>query len=311
MFKILSNFCEREIPESSYKFVVEGEILGYVRKDFIQKLSSFFSVDHNTKTIHFPSDLSSKNEKNEWLAKQFRKLSEEKAFKCIETDKWRNELYPVYNSGGEVSFLIERSAISVIGCRTFGTHLNGFIRETDKLSENYGKVSKIWVAKRSKTKQTNPSLLDNLCGGGLGIIKFDELPPTTLQNIIKEAEEEASMPNEISCKEVVASGFISFFTNNNERGLIFDTEYVFDIDLTSYKDIYFPYPKDGEVESFMLLGIHEVKEKLINSEFTPEASFVMVDFMVRHGIITRDNEDDYLNLVQLLRSGIHGLYGPK
>jgi hypothetical protein len=46
------------------------------------------------------------------------------------------------------------------------------------------------------------------------------------------------------------------------------------------------------------------------SEFTQEAGLVIIDFMIRHGVMTSENESAYLDIVQGLRSDLNGLAGP-
>ena len=44
-----------------------------------------------------------------------------------------------------------------------------------------------------------------------------------------------------------------------------------------------------------------VKQHLLNNEFMPESGLVVIDFLVRHGCITPENEPDYLDIVNNLR----------
>ena len=67
---------------------------------------------------------------------------------------WRNEHYAVRaNLSKPVLFTIERSAAGIFGIRQSGVHVNGY---TIVDNEYY-----LWIAKRSKTKQTYPGMLDN------------------------------------------------------------------------------------------------------------------------------------------------------
>lgn len=80
---------------------------------------------------------------------------QEEAFKVLAG--WRNELYPVYGDSkrsDNVAFVMERAATPLFGISTFGVHLNAYTKTED------GQIL-MWVARRSKTKQTWPGLLDN------------------------------------------------------------------------------------------------------------------------------------------------------
>lgn len=78
-------------------------------------------------------------------------------YSCFGTTGWRNELYPVYGDVSRpdnVAFVMERAATPVFGISSFGCHLNAYMKESD------GTV-KMWIARRSKAKQTWPGYLDN------------------------------------------------------------------------------------------------------------------------------------------------------
>lgn len=62
-----------------------------------------------------------------------------------------------------------------------------------------------------------------------------------------------------------------------------------------------PKPQDDEVSEFYLMGVDEVKQAMFNEEFKPNCTLVMIDFFIRHGIITEENEADYLELAARLR----------
>lgn len=80
---------------------------------------------------------------------------------------------------------IERSGAELFGIRTFGAHLTGYVRtETEGL--------KLWVAKRSPTKQTYPDMLDNTVAGGIPV---DQTPT---EAIVRECAEEAGIPEEVA-----------------------------------------------------------------------------------------------------------------
>jgi hypothetical protein len=61
-----------------------------------------------------------------------------------------------------------------------------------------------------------------------------------------------------------------------------------------------PVSGDGEVEEFVLVDMGELRERLERGEFRPASACVMIDFMVRHGVLTAENEDDYEEITQRL-----------
>ena len=69
---------------------------------------------------------------------------------------WRDELYPVSSSFSEAPlFLMERAAAPYFGLKAYGVHVCAYV-------ENARGVKKMWVARRSKTKQTSPSKLGRI-----------------------------------------------------------------------------------------------------------------------------------------------------
>lgn len=76
-----------------------------------------------------------------------------------------------------------------------------------------------------------------------------------------------------------------------------DVLYLYDLEIP--EDV-IPKPKDDEVEAFFLMDVVQGKEALLNEDFKTNCASVMIDFFIRHGIITDDNEPDYLEIVTRL-----------
>lgn len=72
-----------------------------------------------------------------------------------------------------------------------------------------------------------------------------------------------------------------------------DMVHVYDLELA--EDVV-PKPHDDEVKEFYLMTPDEVKTALLNKEFKTNSAAAMIDFFIRHGIITADNEVDYPEL---------------
>jgi isopentenyldiphosphate isomerase len=198
---------------------------------------------------------------------------------------WRDELYPVYGPANELLYNVERSASALFGVVTYGVHMTCYTRVE---GASFG--IKMWVPRRSKNKQTYASMLDNSVAGGMAT---GEVP---LECVIREANEEASLPEELVREKAEAKGIITYTYVREERaggetGLIQpEVQYVFDLELpegTVCK------PNDKEVEEFYLWSIEEVKEALKRGEFKPNCVLLVLDFFIRWGILTTENEKDY------------------
>jgi 8-oxo-dGTP pyrophosphatase MutT (NUDIX family) len=198
---------------------------------------------------------------------------------------WRDELWPVYGRSGELLYNVERSAIGLLGVMRYGVHMTAYVR-----SDASAHGIKIWVPKRSASKSTFPGMLDNTVAGGL---MTGEDP---LECIIREADEEASLPEDVVRSMAKLVGEVTYIYITEERaggeaGLIYpECQWVYDLELP---DDVTPQPKDGEVEEFTLCTVEEVQAQLANGQFKPNCALVVLDFFIRHGILTRENEPDY------------------
>lgn len=166
---------------------------------------------------------------------------------------------------------MDRSATCLFGIRNYGVDINGYVRDPQR-----GLC--IWLQQRSDTKQTWPGKWDNMVGGGLSVgfgIK---------ETAIKEAAEEASIPTHL-VKNLVSAGCVSFLFES-ERGIFPNTEFVFDLELPVD---FVPSNSDGEVQAFELLPANECLEKLFSPDFKTTSCPVVIDFLIRHGVITPEN----------------------
>ncbi|KAI9360043.1 NUDIX hydrolase domain-like protein [Zopfochytrium polystomum] len=204
---------------------------------------------------------------------------------------WRSERYSVWGNGSsaaggsrtQVVMEVERAAAGLFGMRGYGCHVNGYVTDSGT-----GQL-RMWIAKRSLTKQTYPGMLDNLVGGGLA----HGYDPRS--NIVKECFEEAGITDVSKLKAV---SVINFFGYSTDRGLLPDTEYLYDIELPEGWE---PVCQDGEVAGFSLLTIEEVKQHLAAGEFMPESGLCVVDFLLRHGFVDASSEPDYVDISVGLR----------
>jgi 8-oxo-dGTP pyrophosphatase MutT (NUDIX family) len=199
---------------------------------------------------------------------------------------WRDELWPIYGRhNDDLLYNMERSAIGLLGVMRYGVHMTAFVR-----SEASSHGIKIWVPKRAATKSTFPGMLDNTVAGGL---MTGEDP---FECIIREADEEASLSEDIVRSRAKLVGEVTYIYITEERaggeaGLIYpECQWVYDLEL--FDDV-IPKPKDGEVEEFSLCTIEEVQVQLAQGRFKPNCALVVLDFFMRHGILTRENEPDY------------------
>ncbi|KAH7337492.1 NUDIX hydrolase domain-like protein [Rhizoctonia solani] len=258
--------------------------------------TSLLSTAH-VKAVAFDERLRTVDERSEAIERASLKWRDEGLFAgAIGGRQWRNERYSVYahpfknvGVGGEIAFRLERSACELFGVVTYGVHMTMY-------TSDY----RIWVPRRSKTKQTWPGFLDNSVAGGIpgGMTPFESM--------VKECEEEASLAEDIARKHLKCVGAVSYFFQNARGNLQPEVEYMYDMLCPSADDPAFvPKPLDGEVESFELMHWEAVIEKMKAGEFKRNSALALVDFFVRHGIVTPENEPNYLELV----TRMHGRFG--
>lgn len=273
------NACRRWDRSRYRPFSVAGQKVGWVTHDFARRLTEFpraFRVgDAGVEVLPGLRDFASRSAAT---AEALEKLREDGTIKG-----WRNEPYPVGTDFYATPLMqMERAAVPLFGVRAYGVHINGFTGDDANL--------KLWVAKRSRTKQTAPGKLDHLVAGGqpLGIGLMD--------NVVKECGEEASIAPMLA-RMARPAGFVSYVTERVE-GLRNDICFVFDIVLPAdFK----PVNEDGEIEEFYLWPIDQAIARLTDTDdFKFNVALVNIDFLVRRGYLSPDTPG-YVDIVEGLR----------
>lgn len=207
--------------------------------------------------------------------------------------KWRNELHPVYGPQGEVLFSMERAASALFGITTYGCHMTAYVQG----NEDKEQQTRIWVPRRAANKQTYGGMLDNTVAGGIATGE------TPFESLVRESAEEASLPEELVRKKAKAVGTVTYFHIRDQRAggetrlVQPECQYVYDLELPEDVE---PKPSDDEVESFQLKTVEEVKESMRNGEFKPNCALVLLDFFIRHGILTMETDENYIEIVSRL-----------
>lgn len=271
-------------------FVVAGRQVGLVRPDVMTQLTRYpevFNIQPHAVTLN-PAfrDYTERSAKVEAVLKECRAQGT-----FVTLRGWRDECYevrPVFSS--EPLLKMDRSATCLFGICNYGVDINGYVMDPEK-----GLC--IWLQRRSQTKQTWPGKWDNMVGGGLSV------GYSVLETAYKEAEEEASIPRELMVR-LRPCGCVSFFFES-ERGLFPNTEFVFDLELPID---FVPNNKDGEVEIFELLPAQEALERVFSIDFKTTSCPVLVDFLIRHGIVSPETEPNFPELVELLHVPLQTLY---
>jgi 8-oxo-dGTP pyrophosphatase MutT (NUDIX family) len=211
---------------------------------------------------------------------------------CIERNLFKviggrhSELFAIPSARYPEPVYLERYAATLFGITCRGAHLVAYTMTLDQ-------GMKVWVPRRSAHLFTYPGMLDTSVAGG---VKAGSSP---LQTIIEEADEEASLPEELVRQRVRSRGVVTHVSLTGkgfagEQGLVVpDYIYVYDMELPS--DV-IPKPHDDEVSDFTCMAIPELQAALLHEEFKPDSAAVLVDFLITHGIITAENEKDFVEI---------------
>ncbi len=198
----------------------------------------------------------------------------------------RGEWYAAGPGWNEPSlFSLDRAYASLFGIRAFGIHVNGIVRRPDGLF--------LWIGRRAMDRPVAPGQLDNMIAGGqpagLGLI----------ENLVKEAAEEAAVPEALA-RTARPVGAITYCLED-EWGLKPDTMFCFDLELS---EDFIPRNTDGEITGFELMPVDEAAARVrTGNDFKFNVNLVLLDFLIRHGCLTPDEEPDYIAIVRGLRRG--------
>ncbi len=190
---------------------------------------------------------------------------------------WRGEAFDVRAApDGAVLATVDRGALPWLGIAAEGVHVNGLVRRQDGLH--------LWVAQRAADRLMDPGKLDHLFAGGIAA------GSSAAETLGKEGAEEAGLPREVTGRAVHV-GTLRYATLRPE-GLRRDRLHCYDLVLP--EDVR-PVPTDGEVAGFVLWPVARVVETLRQTDlFKFNVALVLLDMLLRHGVLERDEEETRL-----------------
>ncbi|PVH84238.1 NUDIX domain-containing protein [Cadophora sp. DSE1049] len=263
---------------------------GLMLPEIVKKMpwTSDFHVDHAARAVYLKSE-DTTSDLSTSCTNAFSKLIQ----RSIDQDnftvihKRHSEPYPIVGYKHPVKF--ERYASNLFGFVSRGAHLTVYSNTKDGM--------KIWVPRRSAHLFTYPKCLDTTVAGG---VAAGEGP---FECIVREADEEASIAEDLVRSETKACGCITYVgltdpRGNGEQGLLSnDLIYVYDLELP---EGVICQQNDDEVKEFNLMSIEEVKQGLMDGEFKTNSALVMIDFFIRHGVIKSEEEKHYAEIMARL-----------
>ncbi|MDA0991799.1 MAG: DUF4743 domain-containing protein [Verrucomicrobia bacterium] len=216
-----------------------------------------------------------------------RTMAVDRALRALDKDghftEWRDEPYPVGTGfHHDPLFEMERTTVPRFGVPAYGVHIHGYVQNGADIS--------LWIGRRADDKPTYPGKLDQMIAGGqpVGIGLLD--------NVIKEAKEEADVPPGLAATAKPV-GAISY-CHEAVDGLKPDVMFVYDLELPPD---FVPRNTDGEMAGFSLLPAAEVMAITAETtDFKFNCAVANIDFFMRHGLLTPDNPD-YVDIAR----GLH------
>lgn len=278
--------CNPPVDEVFLPWRVDDQVVGWVRPRFAAHLTRFpelFQVDDDALTLR--PELQGFAERSSALEAVARHLAGAGLI-----PPFMGEPYAVTPAGRESALcVIDRAAAACFGVRSFGQHLNGYVRRPDGIH--------MWIGRRARDRLLFPGALDNMVAGGLPhALGLDD-------NLVKECQEEAGVPETLA-RKAVPVGALSY-NRVAPRGFRRDVLYCYDLELPTD---FVPKNTDGEVEAFMLLPLAQVAAIVHETDdFKLNCNLVIIDFLIRHGWLDPQTPE-YLALVQGLRQPLAGAW---
>lgn len=260
-------------------FYVAGYKVGWIRPEdltLFEQSPELFAVESGRVVLlGEPSSLKERSAQLDAVLRQWRDQGH--------ITGWRDEHYLISNDEGTPLFSVERSATALLGVLNLGVHLNGFVKRTDGIW--------LWMARRARDRPRYPGKLDQMVAGGMTAYQGPQ------QVMKRECQEEAGVPMTLA-ETLKSVGLVTLCHHNSKGQLRREILYTYDLELP---ETFQPCNQDGEVEEFQLMPIAEVVRLVAETdEIKTNCNLVVLDFLVRHGVLQAD-QAYYAELVEGLR----------
>lgn len=287
----LTLFSLQSYPKTCYELLMEGYdgVFGHLIEPTVRAFSwnDDWDVKHERKTVRLLK--TTFEERRDAFDRLLSVEREKETFRVLKN--WTGERFPIFGPNRELIADLERSASGLFGIVTYGVQLITYREDED--------VFFTWAARRSSKKTLYPNRLGVTVGGSL------PAGETPFECLIREAHEEAGLDSQLIKSHAMSVGTISYVTSSEskttsggESGLIrAEIQNVYDMKVG--KDI-IPTPHDMEASNISLYSVNEIKKALDDGEFTPANACLMLDFFIRHGLVTFENEPKYNEIISRL-----------
>ncbi len=195
------------------------------------------------------------------------------------------ELFDVVRPFGGIPLAqCDRALLPAFGFPGYGVHLVGYVVGPNG--------PRIWIPRRARDRAIAPGQLDNTVAGGIAA------GMTVAETLRKEAREEADLQGAL-VDTARPAGALAYF---HQQGDDLRDDTLFLYDLLMPEDAV-PRNLDGEVEQFILMHWRNVLALLRGgASFKFNCGPVLIDFLLRHGLLSPDQEPAYSQLARFLRT---------
>lgn len=253
-YKQLVRRIQQLPPIGSRPLTVSGRVAGWITAKATSHIQGLPGVDIEPEAVHIMAAPRKRMPLNAVLAGVAHTLKEAR---CLRG--WRNELLDVIGEGRRLG-AIERAAVRPLGLLTKAVHLNAWSPD-----------GKLWVARRSLTKNTDPGMWDTLVGGLACAAESLDLA------LVRESYEEAGLAAADLERRTPLRTLLRMHRRLPEGYQVEDV-LVSDCVLESSVS---PKNLDGEVSDIRLVDIDELWSLVEAGEFTREAELVVLEGLQR------------------------------
>ena len=251
--KSLAPLIQHLPPSGSRPLTVAGRVAGWITPRATDSLASITGVRVTDEAVHVAAVPRQRLPLDTLMVHIAQVLRENG---CLRG--WRDELLDVYGEGRRLCVL-ERAAMRPLGLLTKAVHLNAWSPD-----------GRLWVARRSPTKATDPGKWDTLVGG---LVSSAEPFDTSL---VRECFEEAGLhASDINNRTPLR--MVLRMHRRLPEG--YQVEDVLVSDCVLAHDV-MPCNQDGEVSEIRLASMDEVWSLLEDDEFTQEAEASILDSLL-------------------------------
>ena len=274
--------CNAYDPDQYRPLRVGGSTIGFVGLALARRLADFpMLIEAAAAGLRLAESLDSVDARTAAAAELGDRLAAAGDIRPLEGEPYA----AMTDWGQKPAFILDRALVPPLGIKAFGLHVNGIVRSGPGPADLH-----LWIGRRARDRRVAPGKLDNMIAGGQphGL--------SLAENLAKEGAEEAGLDAETAGRARPVGAIT--YTMAQADGLRRDTLFVFDLVLP---DAVTPRNQDGEVAEFARLPVTEVAASVRDTDdFKFNVALVIIDFLIRHGILTPD-EPSYLDLVR----GLH------